>query len=280
MPRLVCPSWRWMTISGTPSRAISTACAWRSWCGAKRRRTPASRATRRSSQRAAAAAHGRPRVAPLTTQKQRPDRQLHPRVAARARAAPTPSRPCRPRGGGRPCRAAPAATATRVEVGLGERERLADPQAGAPEHDDQAAQAAAVDAVAGAAHHGDDLLDRRWIRGVAHPLVARSGRPAWKSGRVAGERRRPAASSSSSDITPPRESETHPSLLPATSGAPAARPRSYTQARRLARARPQSAPPANAAARSPSDDGRREFPRAWKAVANRSLPLSTDAGAP
>jgi hypothetical protein len=30
-----------MTISGTPSRAISTACAWRSWCGANRRRTPA-----------------------------------------------------------------------------------------------------------------------------------------------------------------------------------------------------------------------------------------------
>jgi hypothetical protein len=27
MPRLVWPSWRWMTISGTPSRAISTACA-------------------------------------------------------------------------------------------------------------------------------------------------------------------------------------------------------------------------------------------------------------
>jgi hypothetical protein len=31
--------WRWMTISGMPSRAISTAWAWRSWCGAKRRRT-------------------------------------------------------------------------------------------------------------------------------------------------------------------------------------------------------------------------------------------------
>ena len=30
MPRLLCPSWRWMTISGTPSRAISTAWAWRS----------------------------------------------------------------------------------------------------------------------------------------------------------------------------------------------------------------------------------------------------------
>src|SRR6266536_3483182 len=35
-----------MTISGTPSRAISTACAWRSWWGAKRRRTPARAAAR------------------------------------------------------------------------------------------------------------------------------------------------------------------------------------------------------------------------------------------
>jgi hypothetical protein len=66
--------------------------------------------------------------------------------------------------------------AARIQVGLGERERLVDAQAGAPEHDDQAAQAAAVDAVAGVAHHGDDLLDRRRVRGVAHPLVAR--RPA------------------------------------------------------------------------------------------------------
>jgi len=30
-----------MTFSGTPSRSNSSACAWRSWCGAKRRRTPA-----------------------------------------------------------------------------------------------------------------------------------------------------------------------------------------------------------------------------------------------
>jgi hypothetical protein len=67
-------------------------------------------------------------------------------------------------------------SAARVEVGLGERERLADAQAGAPQRDDQAAQAAAVDAVAGAAHDGHDLLDRRRIRRVAHPRVAR--RPA------------------------------------------------------------------------------------------------------
>jgi hypothetical protein len=47
-----------------------------------------------------------------------------------------------------------------------------DPQPGAPQHDDQAAQQT-VDAVAGAAHHGDDFLDRRWVGRIAHPLVAR-----------------------------------------------------------------------------------------------------------
>ena len=126
--------------------------------------------------RAAAAAQGRPRVAPLTTQNSGPDRQLDPHVqpgrellpgpvvhadlaAAAALAAPHQQR-----------------AAARVKVGLGERERLADPQAGAPQHHDQAAQAAAVDAVAGAAHDGHDLLDRGWVGGVAHPLVAR--RPA------------------------------------------------------------------------------------------------------
>src|SRR5919199_2635868 len=156
MPRLVCPSWRWMTISGTPSRAISTACACRSWCGAKRRRTPASRARCRSSERAAAADHGRPRVGPLTTQnsgptgsstrtwepglKLLPGPVVHPHLAAPAAlAAPHEQR-----------------SATRVEVGLGERERLVDAQPGAPEHDDQPAQSAAMDAVPGGAHDGHD----------------------------------------------------------------------------------------------------------------------------
>src|SRR5919108_2269455 len=86
-----------------------------------------------------------------------------------------------------------------------------DAQAGAPEHDDQPAQPAAVHAVAGGAHDGDDLLDGWWVCGVADSLVAR--RPAWKSGRVAGERRRPAASSSSSDMTPPRASDNASRLL-------------------------------------------------------------------
>jgi hypothetical protein len=64
-------------------------------------------------------------------------------------------------------------SAPRIQVGFGERECLVNPQASAPEHDDQPAQPAPVDAVAGVAHHRDDLLDRRRIGRVADPLVAR-----------------------------------------------------------------------------------------------------------
>jgi hypothetical protein len=52
-PEFARPSWRSIRTSGTPSCAISTACAWRSWCGANQRRTPASSAVRRSCLRAA-----------------------------------------------------------------------------------------------------------------------------------------------------------------------------------------------------------------------------------
>ena len=110
----------------------------RSWCGANRRRTPASRATRRSSERAAAAAHAR--LQPGLKLLPRP--VVHPDLAAAAAlAAPYQQR-----------------AAARVQVSLGQRERLADPQPGPPQHHDQAAQPAAVDPVAGAAHHRHDLL--------------------------------------------------------------------------------------------------------------------------
>jgi len=62
------------------------------------------------------------------------------------------------------------------EIGLRERKRLVDPETGAPEHDDHPAQAIAVDAFAGLAHHGDDLLHPRRIGRVAPSLVRR--RPA------------------------------------------------------------------------------------------------------
>src|SRR4051794_23605274 len=151
-----------MTISGTPSRAISTACAWRSWCGANRRRTPAAAAVRRSCARAAAVAQGRPPVAPLMTQNSgEVDAELQPRLelspapvvhadlsAPSARAAADEQR-----------------AASLMEVRLGERERFLDAQPGSPEDHDQAAQPAAVGAVTGRSHPSDDLLDVRRIGG-------------------------------------------------------------------------------------------------------------------
>jgi len=66
-------------------------------------------------------------------------------------------------------------SATRIQVGLGERERLVDPQA-ARHNTTMRPQPAAVDVVASAAHDRDALLDRRRVGRVADSLVAR--RPA------------------------------------------------------------------------------------------------------
>src|SRR5829696_1778884 len=52
--------------------AISTACAWRSWCGGSRWRTPARTARLRSVARAAAGDQGRPRVGPSMTHSSAP----------------------------------------------------------------------------------------------------------------------------------------------------------------------------------------------------------------
>src|SRR5512144_1138590 len=106
MPRLLWPSWRWITISGTPSRASSTACACRSWC------VGPLAATRRAGEDA----------------EERPDGQFEsaleprlelgpsPRVHADLAAAPTLATPDEQR-----------ATAL-IEIGLSERQRLADAQ--------------------------------------------------------------------------------------------------------------------------------------------------------
>ena len=52
----------------------------RNWCDAKRRRTPAARAMRRRSERAAFAEHGRPCAGPLTTQNSGRTSSLPPRL--------------------------------------------------------------------------------------------------------------------------------------------------------------------------------------------------------
>ena len=74
--------------------------------------------------------------------------------------------------------------ASRVEVGLGQRQRFLIRKPAAPEHDDQRPQPEAVPVRRGLAHHRDDLVDRRWIGRIQLALVLR-GMP----GVMAGHRR-------------------------------------------------------------------------------------------
>jgi hypothetical protein len=67
-------------------------------------------------------------------------------------------------------------SATLIEIGVGERERLVDPQPGTPQDHDQPAQSTAMGTVAGGAHDGDDLLDLGPIGRLAQTLITR--RPA------------------------------------------------------------------------------------------------------
>ena len=95
-----------------------------------------------------AAAHGRPRVGRAG---RRTTRRRAASCAAQAtgRDAPTPSGPSRFRAGGRPSRREQGRRRVWVKVGLGQRERFADPQPGSPQHDDHAAEPDRVGPVAG-----------------------------------------------------------------------------------------------------------------------------------
>ena len=70
-----------------------------------------------------------------------------------------------------PCRTS-TAPAVGVEVGLVEHKRFADPQPGAPEHYDHAAQPKAVGTVSGSADDGDDLFHGRRFGWVPTTLIA------------------------------------------------------------------------------------------------------------
>ena len=59
-----------------------------------------------------------------------------------------------------------------VQVALGKGERLADPQPGGPEQNDQRSSAPPGRMVPGAAHHRDDLPDRRRVRRIAPAFIA------------------------------------------------------------------------------------------------------------
>jgi hypothetical protein len=63
------------------------------------------------------------------------------------------------------------AAATLVQIRLGERKGLVDPNARAPQHNDQTAHPPAVTSASGLAHDRDDLVDRGRIRRVPAALV-------------------------------------------------------------------------------------------------------------
>ena len=175
-----------MMLSGTPSRASSRACAWRSWCGAKRRLTPARAASRRNSADGGARPRS-PAGRAVDDAEQRPDRQLGAGVQPRPQLLPAPVVHADLAAAAALAVADQQRSAPLVEIVLGERERLLDAQPGAPQHDDHRSHAPAVTVIAGVAHDRDDLLHRGRVGRVAHPLVARRA-----PGVVARHRRDPA----------------------------------------------------------------------------------------
>jgi hypothetical protein len=71
---------------------------------------------------------------------------------------------------------------TAVEVALGERQRLADPESRPPKDDHEAPQAQPVPSAARGAHDGNNLLDVRRIRGIAQAFI-----PRWPAAVIAGQ---------------------------------------------------------------------------------------------
>jgi hypothetical protein len=81
--------------------------------------------------------------------------------------------------------------ATAIEVRLAQRERFVDAQAGAPQHDNQAAKPTTAQSVADDPHDRDDLLDGGRVGRISQAFVARG-----TTGVEAGHRRRRATTTS------------------------------------------------------------------------------------
>jgi hypothetical protein len=148
-----------------------------------------------------------------------------------------------------------------IEVDLAQqRECFVDANTGAPQHDDQPAQPPAVQTVAGDAHDRDDLLDGRRIGWIAQALVARRMTRVKPRGIAAGDRRRPAASTT-----------TDPDMGSATDTAG-----SRTGVRRPREQHHQAnscfGHRAKATGATTSRHSRRAAPVAWNSIAQAALP--------
>ena len=108
------------------------------------------------------------RVKPLTTQKSGPTGSSS-RKSRHAVVAPKPTRPCRPRDGGRPCRVGSAASRGGGPGRARLAPRLVDVQARSPQHDDHRTQASPV-AAAAAARMTATISSTSPVSRVAHAL--------------------------------------------------------------------------------------------------------------
>jgi hypothetical protein len=102
-----------------------------------------------------------------------------------------PSDPSRPRDDDTLTATYRDSTASRIELGLGQIERLTDPQTRPPQEHDQRPQPHSIGVAAGLTHHGDDLLNRGRICLIPPALVPRRA-PVVKAGQ---RDRRPAMTS-------------------------------------------------------------------------------------
>jgi hypothetical protein len=223
-------------LSETPSRAISTACAWRSWCGAKRRRTPAWADMRRSWVRAAAGVQGLPRVCPSMTQNSVPTGISTRRASQGPTGEPgaelveTPLVHADLTALAALARANQHRAAGGVEVGFPKGHRLADSKAGSPEHDDLARARRSVHARVG---HGPTRRPGASPRRSPRPEVSQvdSGSPCCA---VGARRGNPAASPANGAGQPHREAAASTCDLPRRT---AAISRSIDPSKRALRAR-------------------------------------------
>ena len=111
--------------------------------------------------------------------------------------------------------------AVAVEVGLVERERLADPQPCAPQPNNHTAQPDAVGTITSSAHHRDDLLHGGRIRRIPEPLCCAAkhlgGSWTWSPD---GGRGRARSSNDTAPSHPPLDDGLHPT----SSSSPLTRP--------------------------------------------------------
>jgi len=117
------------------------------------------------------AAQGRPAVGTLATESSAPTGSST-RRAIDGRTCHSPTRPCRPRDACRPRRGRAATRAARRGRTQSDQ-RLADPEAGSPQHDEQRPGAQADRRGSGLPHDRDDLLDARRVGGIAEAFVPR-----------------------------------------------------------------------------------------------------------